>query len=215
MISGKAAKQQRTDRAAKLEVVKKSHAKEVRRKKIGIGIGAGVAVAVVGSLVSVALINDPPIPAAEDIRIEGLQQFDDLSADHVRTPVEYEQAPPVGGDHSAAWLNCGIYSEPVPAENVVHSLEHGAVWVTYDPAVVDDEQIEALRDELPNTYTVLSPLEDTSSPIMASAWGAQVGLESADDQGLELFVAKYWQSPNAPEPGAACVGGMDAPGKVA
>jgi len=47
--------------------------------------------------------------------------------------VSYRQQPPVVGPHDAVWLNCGIYPTPVPSRNAGHSLEHGAVWVTYRP----------------------------------------------------------------------------------
>ena len=50
---------------------------------------------------------------------------------------------------------------------------------------------------------------------MVSAWGAQVAVDSPEDERLEQFVTKYWQSPDAPEPGAACTGGIDAPSRVA
>jgi hypothetical protein len=129
--------------------------------------------------------------------------------------VSYPQTPAVGGDHASAWLNCGVYSQPVPAENAVHALEHGAVWATYDPAVVSAAEAETLRKALPGTYTVLSPLEGTASPIMLSAWGAQVGVDSPADERVEQFVSKFWQSSNAPEPGAACTGGITAPGRTA
>ena len=39
--------------------------------------------------------------------------------------------------------------------------------------------------------------------------------ETPDDERIADFVAKYWQSPQAPEPGAACTGGLDGPGRVA
>jgi hypothetical protein len=40
----------------------------------------------------------------------------------------------------------------------VHSLEHGAVWITYDPALPEAE-IDALKDRLDENYTLLSPFE--------------------------------------------------------
>ena len=35
--------------------------------------------------------------------------------------------PPAGGPHDPAWLDCGVYDEPVRDENAVHDLEHGTV----------------------------------------------------------------------------------------
>ncbi|WJZ68521.1 MULTISPECIES: DUF3105 domain-containing protein [Kocuria] len=173
------------------------------------------AVAAVAALVAVAVINDPPPQAREDIEIAGLQTFGDLGNSHVEAAVDYEQAPPVGGDHASAWLNCGVYTEPVPEENAVHALEHGAVWAAYDPSALSEDQVEALRQAVPDTYVVLSPYEDLGAPIMVSAWGAQVAVDSPEDERLEQFVTKYWQSPEAPEPGASCTGGIDAPSRVA
>lgn len=209
------AKEARQAGAARLEAIKAAQARQARKRKLLWIGGSTVAVALAGSLVAVALINDPPPVPAASIQIEGLQTFQNLASNHVDTPVTYPQSPPVGGDHASAWLNCGVYSQPVPAENAVHALEHGAVWATYDPAVVPAEGVEALRKALPATYVVLSPLEGTASPIMLSAWGAQVGLDSPDDKRVEQFVSKFWQSPNAPEPGAACTGGTTAPGRTA
>ena len=127
--------------------------------------------------------------------------------------VDYAQTPPAGGDHNAVWLNCGVYTEPVPNENAVHDLEHGAVWVTYDPAQVSDDDVAKLEALLPSTYSVLSPYEDMDTPIAVSAWNAQLKVDSADDERIEQFIRAYWRSTNAPEPNAACTGAYDAPGK--
>lgn len=215
MTSGKASKQARQERAVKLAAVKARHARQAATRRIAAVIGALAAVGLVAGLVTVAIVNDPPPKSPEDIEVAGLQTFSGLSANHVEKPVSYEQSPPVGGDHASVWLNCGTYSQPVPNENAVHALEHGAVWATYDPARITDEQAKALREQLPDTYTVLSPLEGTASPIMLAAWGAEVGVDSPDDERVELFVSKYWQSADAPEPGAACTGGTNAPGRTA
>ncbi len=54
------------------------------------------------------------------------------------------------------WLNCGIYDQPVLNENAVHALEHGAVWITYNPDLSADD-VQKLRDLMPSSYIVLSP----------------------------------------------------------
>ena len=74
--------------------------------------------------------------------------------------------------------------------------------------------MQTLRDALPSTYIVLSPYPGIDAPVIASAWGEQVKLTGVDDPRLEQFVTKFWRSSDAPEPGAACTGGVTAPGLV-
>jgi hypothetical protein len=109
------------------------------------------------------------------------------------------------------WQNCGFYAEPIRDENAVHSLEHGAVWITYRPDLPQDE-VERLRDLAQNeTFVLVSPYPGLDSPVVASAWGKQLALESAEDPDLERFVQAYRQGPQTPEPGAVCTGGIGNP----
>lgn len=75
---------------------------------------------------------------------EGVESFSTLSRNHTTNPVSYPQSPPVGGDHNPVWQNCGFYDKPIQNENGVHSLEHGAVWITYQPDL-PSEQVDTLR----------------------------------------------------------------------
>ncbi len=131
---------------------------------------------------------------------------------HTDATVDYAQTPPAGGEHNPVWQNCGYYSEPVRNENAVHSMEHGAVWITYQPDLPQD-QIDTIKDMAENeTYVLASPYQGLDSPVAASAWGKQIKLQSADDSGLEQFISAYRQGPQTPEPGAACTGGTGQPG---
>jgi hypothetical protein len=211
--------QREAKRAAKVAVLKKQQAKEKRNRIIGIVAGSVGAVAVLGLVIVFVVTNAIPKANPDDIAVEGLQEFPGLTANHMDpNPVDYEAEygmnPPAGGDHFGAWLNCGVYSEPQQNENAVHSLEHGAVWVTYDPELVDQAGVDTIVDALPRTYVVVSPYPDLPAPVVASAWGAQVQLDGPDDARLGDFVDKFWQNPDLPEAGAACTGALDGPGRV-
>ena len=129
-------------------------------------------------------------------------------SDHVTTAVSYEQQPPAGGEHNPVWLNCGVYADAVPNENAVHSMEHGAVWITYSPDLSTDD-VDQLRAVTPDTYAMLSPYPGLDSPVVISAWGKQLRLDDVDDRRLEAFIREYRLGQQAPEPGAACSGGSD------
>ncbi len=143
--------------------------------------------------------------------IEGLEVFPNLSGGHTVEAVAYQQLPPPGGQHNPQWQNCGVYDQPIPDEYAVHSLEHGAVWITYLPNLATD-QIQTLQALARQTgYRLLSPYPDQSSPIVVTAWGYQLKLESANDERLLQFIRRYEQNPLGPEPGAACTGGSGRP----
>jgi hypothetical protein len=130
------------------------------------------------------------------------------SARHVDGKVRYEQAPPAGGDHAPTWLNCGTYTSPVPDENAVHSLEHGAVWITYDPKLPVPD-LARLLDVVPLDYTIMSPYPGLPSRIVVSSWGRQLAMSDPADPRLLEFIRRFRLSSQAPEAGAPCSGGVD------
>ncbi len=143
--------------------------------------------------------------------IAGVVTYSNLSRDHVTGKVTYPQNPPVGGQHNAVWQNCGIYSTPVANENAVHSMEHGAVWITYQPQLSSQDigQLQALVHG--HDHALLSPYPGLPAPVVTSAWGLQLRVTSASDPRLAQFLTKYEQGPQTPEPGAACSGGTGTP----
>jgi hypothetical protein len=212
-------KEQRAEkRAAQLEAFKKKEAAAKRNRILGI-VGAIVAlVLVAGTVTTVLVLNATPQQVDDDL-VSGdyeqrLQLFSDLEATHTETRVSYDQTPPVGGPHNPGWLNCGVYDEPQQNENVVHTLEHGAVWITYDPASTTDAEVAALVALAPDTYTVVSPYPGIGEAMAISAWGAQLRFTDVDDPAVTDFLTEFWRSPTSPEPNAPCTGAIDGPGKV-
>jgi hypothetical protein len=123
---------------------------------------------------------------------------------HFWGPLTYVQNPPFGGGHSPAPVNCGVYSTTVPNEDAVHSLEHGAVWLTYKPGV-DPAPLAALTAIDPS-YTLVSSYPTQSAPVVASAWGLQLSVASPTDPRLRQFVQEYVGNGFGGEKGARCAG---------
>ena len=198
-------------RRDKVDAMQRDEARIQRRRNLLWVIGGVVAVAVVAGLSYTALSGDNEESTGQRDALAGaVTTYPVDTPDHTPDPVSYPQNPPVGGNHDAAWLNCGIYDAPVKNENAVHSLEHGAVWVTYAPRLSADE-LQTLRDAMPSSYIVLSPYDGLPSPVVASAWGVQIELDGVDDPNLQTFLDVYRQGSQTPEPGAACDGGVGTP----
>ncbi|HWH30400.1 MAG TPA: DUF3105 domain-containing protein [Mycobacteriales bacterium] len=147
--------------------------------------------------------------AEDDESFDGLITLGEPSRDHVDGTVDYEnypERPPAGGEHSSVPQQCQVYEEEIAPEHAVHSLEHGAVWVTYSPDLPDD-QVQILVDEVEgDPHRLLSPLEGQQAPVVVTAWGRQLELESAEDGDLERFLDVYTNGRQTPERGAPCAG---------
>lgn len=150
-------------------------------------------------------VFDPVV--AEATPIAGIETFEVASADHTEEAVDYPQDPPAGGPHAPAWQKCAVYDAPVQNELAVHAQEHGAVWITYQPALAEDDvtQLEALAEDAP--FVLVSPYPDLDAPVVASAWGAQLRVNAADDSRLQTFIERY--AGNGPERGARCDSGVE------
>ena len=221
MATGKNARDERRAAAAAVRAEQERADRRRRRLLIGVVVGVVVALAVPVVLVVVNETRERArIEAAAAQPIEGETEVEVDSAEHQTEDVPYEQPadvpdgtllPPVGGDHDPTPQNCGFYDQPVRDEHAVHSLEHGAVWLAYHPDL-DDADVARLREIAQGTaYVLASPYEDLAAPVVATAWGVQLELETADDERLDAFLARYVQGEQTPEPGAPCSGGVGAP----
>ena len=194
----------RRERAAAIR--REQQTRQPRRRTLVIAAGVVVAFLAAGGITAAVICHRTGRPS-----LAGVATYSEQQRTHVSGNVSYPQTPPAGGPHTATVLNCGIYDKPVPNESAVHDLEHGAVWITYRPGLPAG-QVDKLRSLVRGqTYLTLSPYPGLPAPVVASAWGKQIRLTGVDDNRLDLFVTKYRQSPQAPEPGAPCTGGIGTP----
>jgi hypothetical protein len=174
-------------------------------------------VLITAMLLTVAACSTPPesfAPTETDQdparRIPGVQVFQEAKPDHVAAPqkVKYDRVPPTGGAHDVVWADCTgtVYKTAVRNENMVHALEHGAVWIAYNADRVSGPALQALvRRVQGQPYTMLSPYPDLPTPISLQAWGHQLKISSADDPRIDHFLQALRANPyTSPEPGSPC-----------
>jgi hypothetical protein len=180
---------------------------------------AVVVVAVIGAVLWVTLgsrSSGDDQQAASDansdpsVDIPGVVRIEYPAGDHVEAPkrVAYDQSPPFGGTHDQIWATCTgvVYPTAIRNENAVHSLEHGAVWITYDPDVATADQIDVLSAMVEGQpYTMMSPYPGLDTPISIQSWGHQLKLDDPGDPRLVQFIEALRLNESAyPEPGASC-----------
>lgn len=166
------------------------------------------AVAVIGyAVVQVNRANANKVTSVD--QIAGVQVYDYAKGQgHVPTPVDYQESPPVGGEHDGEWADCTgtVYTVDIRNENAVHSLEHGALWITYDPERLSDDDIATLSDLVDGTSgRMLSPRPGLGAPITLQSWNNQLTVESATDPRIRKAADFLTFNPDTtPELGATC-----------
>jgi hypothetical protein len=165
------------------------------------------AVAVIGY--AVVKVNQANADKVESIdEIAGITTAEYEAGQHVQTTVTYAESPPVGGEHDPVWADCTgtVYDVDIRHENAVHSLEHGAVWITYNPDEVSDKDIETLAALVDGeSGRMLSPYAGLDSPISLQSWNHQLKVDSADDPRIKQFADFLTRNPDFhPEVGASC-----------
>lgn len=174
--------------------------------KIGAAIVGVLILAGVGFLVYEAVrdnqLNQVP---------EGVKEFAYAGGNHDDAFNAWPESPPVGGVHNDQWMKCGYYSSPVNPGMAVHTLEHGAVWITYSPDLPQD-QIDVLKGMADESYMLVSPYEGLMAPIVVQSWGRQLNIQDANSEELKQFIRVFKNNPEyTPEFGATCANGVDIP----
>ena len=150
-------------------------------------------------------------------QIKGLQNSSGLGRKHVEGTVNYPgqaTAPPDGGNHNGTPQSCQVYTAAVANEHAVHSLEHGAVWVTYNPKTASAKDIATLKSLVTiDPYRLMSPYPNLEAPISLEAWGERLLVKSADDPRVKKFLDLFTQGPQTQEVNGVCAGNT-ATGRV-
>lgn len=154
-------------------------------------------------------------------KIDGVTKVYYPAGQHVEPTqrVAYDQSPPFGGPHDAVWATCTgiVYPNQLRSENAVHALEHGAIWITYNPDTIAPGDLDTLKSKVEGEqYLLLSPYPGLDKPISVQSWGHQLKVDSAGDKRIDEFIEAlrrnsqtgvYTEKPEEaayPEVGAEC-----------
>lgn len=140
------------------------------------------------------------------------------------SPVEYGTNPPSSGTHYGTWAAFRNYDTPIPRGFWVHSLEHGAVVLSYSCTDCDAEVEEARRviDEAgvdpvccsdescnnPVSRLILTPDPELDVPWAASGWGHTLRDDCFEPEVFASFIT--WRRGQGAEP--VCSDGADPTG---
>lgn len=159
----------------------------VRRRRTRIGLYVLVGVALLGTagflIVQKAILSELP----------GVSKPDYEGRSHAVSgqAVLYGTPTPTSGTHAASSPRCGIFTQQMPAELAVHSLEHGAVVIWYLPSLAVDEisGLEAIVSRF-DDRVILSPNAELTDPVVATAWTRLKAYDGADPE-IEQFIETY------------------------
>jgi hypothetical protein len=91
----------------------------------------------------------------------------------------------------------GIYTTEQPEEDLIHNLEHGHVWISYNPNLISERDRQALerlvRDGSPNPNgggvgVILTPRAANDTMIALASWARLLTLDSFDATAIRNFV---------------------------
>lgn len=114
------------------------------------------------------------------------------TGDHTSNPVSYESSPPVSGAHAPSPAPCGTYAQEIPNEVQVHTLEHGAIGVQYQPTI-PAEQIEEIEEIVGSydSHVFSAPYAASPTPISLTAWGRLMRLDEVEEDSIREFIDAF------------------------
>jgi hypothetical protein len=196
------AKEKAQARREHLQRMRADQQRKQRRAALLMWGTGGLIIVILVGVVGVFLVNQ-----ARTTSLDGVANYKYEGSQHVAGPVTYKETPPVGGQHNNQWQQCAVYDKPIHNEHAVHSLEHGAVWITYRPDL-PKAQIDKLKEVASSNgqqdYMLVSPFPNLPSPVVATTWGHQLKLTDPADPKLPAFIKKFQNGKDTPELGATC-----------
>ncbi|MBI4036626.1 DUF3105 domain-containing protein [Candidatus Daviesbacteria bacterium] len=135
----------------------------------------------------------------------------DLGRKHVTSLASPSADLATSGDHYENWIRAGVYETPQDDGNLIHSLEHGYVVMSYrcseqlgktqqasESASEFSEECRQIKDQLKGVYEkkgkdklIIVPRPQMDTKITLSAWNYMDKLDLFDEQRIENFIDSH------------------------
>jgi hypothetical protein len=133
--------------------------------------------------------------APTEIRGVEVMSFSSSGVNVHRTgTLDYATTPPVSGPHAPQPAACGTHAGPIPDEQLVHTLEHGAVGILYRPDL-DPQQItevEALVARY-DSHVFSAPYPGMQPSLVVASWAKKMELDSASLGTIRDYIEAFRQ----------------------
>ena len=116
------------------------------------------------------------------------------TASHITDPARLaipDGEPPAGGPHFPVPQPAGLYDASLADGNVIHSLEHGMVWISYREDLLGPGELELLK-KVARAYRadiLLSPRPANSQRVAVVSWERRMRVASPlREKDLRAFI---------------------------
>lgn len=185
-------KRERKKKIRELKKKKQKRAKLFKKLK-----NIGIIVVVIAASIGIYKLTtkESPEEAAfkkevQEATLDGRVETSEIEGrEHVtQKGVEYKTNPPTSGAHFGQPTDWGVYSKELVDESVVHSLEHGGIWISYKD-ISDEEKtiLEEIGKENPQSV-IVSPRSANDANIAVVSWGKLMKLEKADKALIQKYI---------------------------
>ena len=135
----------------------------------------------------------------ENPLVANIQTIADQGKNHVKsdTQVEYGSNPPTSGPHYEEWTKAGVYEEPLADGNLVHSLEHGYVIISYNCEQENPEckdlvsKVVAIWEEKGRNKIIVTPRPSLDTKIALTAWTKLDKFDEFDAERINFFIDEF------------------------
>lgn len=134
-------------------------------------------------------------PVAVTKPVLGTVDYEIIGRNHIPQGTSgsgYNTNPPISGPHWPTPAKNGVYDSPLPDEQIIHSLEHGYVWISYKsdvPSEVKEKLREIVKDD--DWKLILTPRDANDSKIALAAWGRLLKMDEPDYDRIKEFIKTY------------------------